>query len=119
MLSMNDLPQQTPLEIKITAYRVIQEALNNAHNHAGGKGQQVRARYLDNVITVEISDNGPGFDVEHPAVEDGGREHLGLAGMRERVESLGGSFTIESVKNQGTRLVVALTLQDIGENIHG
>lgn len=119
MLSMNDLPQQTPLEIKITAYRVIQEALNNAHNHAGGEGQQVRARYIDNIITVEISDNGPGFDVEHPAVEDGGREHLGLAGMRERVESLGGSFTIESVKNQGTRLVVALTLQDIGENIHG
>lgn len=119
MLSMNDLPPQTPLEIKITAYRVIQEALNNAHNHAGGVGQQVRARYLENIITIEISDNGPGFDVEHLAAEDGAREHLGLAGMRERVESLGGSFTIESKKNQGTRLTITLTLQDIGETIHG
>lgn len=118
MLSMSDLPEQTPLEIKITAYRLIQEALNNAHNHAGGVGQQVRVRYQNNFILVEISDSGAGFDINrHP--ESGEREHLGLAGMRERVESLGGSFKIESRKGQGTKVIASLSLQNNGENRNG
>ena len=118
MLSMNELPERTPLEIKITAYRLIQEALNNAHNYAAGAGQQVRVRYQNNFVLIEISDKGPGFDVNRP-VESGEREHLGLAGMRERVESLGGSFKIESLKNQGTKVIAALSLQNIGENENG
>jgi signal transduction histidine kinase len=119
MLSMSDLPEQTPLEIKITAYRLIQEALNNAHNHAGGAGQQVRVRYQNNFIHIEVSDNGPGFDINHPT-ELGEREHLGLAGMRERVESLGGSFKIESLKNQGTKVIASLlSLQYNGEYENG
>lgn len=118
MLSMSDLPEQTPPEIKITAYRLIQEALNNAHNYAGGEGQQVRVRCQTNDILIEVSDLGPGFDVNHPATS-GEREHLGLAGMRERVESLGGSFTIESKINQGTKISAILTLQNTGENKNG
>jgi signal transduction histidine kinase len=118
MLSMSDLPEQTPLEIKITAYRLIQEALNNAHNYAGGAGQQVRVRSETNDILIEISDQGPGFDINRP-VGSGEREHLGLAGMRERVESLGGSFGIESKINQGTKIIAVLTLQNNGENGNG
>ena len=118
MLSMSELPEQTPLEIKITAYRLVQEALNNAHNHANGVGQQVRVRYQNDFVLIEVSDKGPGFDINRP-VESREREHLGLAGMRERVESLGGSFKIESRKNHGTKVIAALSLQNNGENENG
>ncbi len=118
MLSMSELPEQTPLEIKITTYRLVQEALNNAHNHANGVGQQVRVRYQNDFVLIEVSDKGPGFDINRP-VESGEREHLGLAGMRERVESLGGSFKIESRKNHGTKVIAALSLQNNGENENG
>ena len=106
------------MAIKITAYRLIQEALNNAHNHAGGVGQQVRVRYDLNDIHIVVSDTGPGFDVTHPA-EWGEREHLGLTGMRERVESLGGFFKIESKINEGTKVIVRLSLQNSGETTDG
>lgn len=118
MLSMNDLPEQTPLAIKITTYRLIQEALNNAHNHAGGLGQQVRVIYDANLMQVEIVDQGPGFDTSRP-VELGDREHLGLVGMRERVESLGGFFKIDSKINEGTKVIARLSLQNAGENTNG
>ena len=118
MLSMSDLPEKTPLAIKITAYRIIQEALNNAHNHAGGVGQQVRVRHEANNIHIEVSDNGPGFNVSQ-SQEWGDRERLGLAGMRERVESLGGYFKIDSKINEGTKVTARLSLQNHGENIDG
>ena len=118
MLSFNDLPERTPLALKITAYRIIQEALNNAHNHAGGAGQQVRVRYETDNIYIEISDQGPGFNVSEP-VESEKREHLGLTGMRERVESLGGLFKIESKINEGTKVIACLSLQHSGEIYDG
>ena len=118
MLSFNELPERIPLAFKITAYRIIQEALNNAHNHAGGAGQQVRVRYEMDNIYIEISDQGSGFNVSEPA-ESEKREHLGLTGMRERVESLGGLFKIESKINEGTKVIACLSLQHSGELYDG
>jgi len=107
-LNLDTLPEQAPLPIKITLYRVIQEALNNAFRHAGGLNQQVRARCEECDLIVEISDQGPGFDAAQVVGSD---EHLGLVGMRERVESLGGRFRIESEPNYGTTVIVRLQLQ--------
>lgn len=115
-LIMGDLPEQTSLPIKITVYRLIQEGLNNAYRHAGGAGQEVRVNYKSNQIQVEVSDQGPGFDIK-PSIE--WDEQLGLAGIRERVESLGGLFTIESKTNEGTKLSARLFLQNIGDNLYG
>ena len=114
-LSMSNLPDETALPIKITAYRFIQEALNNAYHHAGGAGQQVRATYTLDLLQIDVSDQGPGFDVTRP-IE--GTDHLGLAGMRERVESMGGVFKIESKTNEGTKVTACLFLQAIGETIN-
>ncbi len=115
-LSMSDLPDQAALPIKITAYRLIQEALNNAHNHAGGVGQQVRVTCNLNQMQIEISDQGAGFDVARPIEWT---ERLGLAGMRERVESMGGMFKIESKINEGTKVTAQLSLQNVGEHANG
>jgi signal transduction histidine kinase len=96
-----------PLPVKITLYRLVQEALTNAYRHAGGQGQQVTVRCAGDTLTVEIADEGPGFD---GSVDSGPQEHLGLIGMRERVESLGGMFRVESAPGRGTRITAQFAL---------
>ena len=112
-LELRDLPEQLPLPIKITAYRLVQEALNNAFKHAGGIGQRVSAWGAEKSLCIEISDQGPGFEAEHSMGTD---EHLGLVGMRERVESLGGVLEIESRAGQGTKVKAELNLPRAGGN---
>lgn len=106
-LSITDLPEQTTLLNKITVYRLIQEALSNAYRHAGGAGQRVRVTREENHMQIEISDEGPGFDLTQSIDWE---NHLGLEGMRERVESLGGMFKIESKFNEGTKVMARLFL---------
>lgn len=109
----DNLPNSAPIATKIALYRIIQEGLTNAWRHADGKDQRVHASDLGDAIRLEISDQGPGFDVATMS-RDG--EHLGLIGIRERVESLAGSFHIESTtgENHGTRLVAILPLTSGG-----
>lgn len=106
-LDMDRLPEAVPVPIKITVYRIVQEGLSNAYRHAGGKGQSVRVGYGGSQLSVTVSDDGPGFDQTR---EDEWEEHLGLIGMRERVESLGGVFEIESGDGHGTRVLARLPL---------
>lgn len=101
------LPERVPLPTKIALYRVIQEALTNAWRHAGG-ASTVAVGLVGGRLRVEIADHGPGFDV---ATIGGSEEHLGLVGMRERVESLGGDFAIRSAPGEGTRVMADLPLR--------
>ena len=91
---------------KIVIFRFVQEALTNAHKHAGGKGQAVHAGIKDGRLHVVVSDGGPGFD---PALmrADG----LGLAGLKERVESIGGHFDL-ATSDAGTRVTISLTVEE-------
>jgi signal transduction histidine kinase len=107
-LDVKPLPGQAALPIKITVYRVLQESLNNAYRHAGGANQRIRAFMDGDMLALEISDDGPGF-VSQPGATFNG--HLGLAGMRERVESLGGTFSVQSEPGKGTRVTARLALR--------
>jgi signal transduction histidine kinase len=99
---LEELPDQVPVAIKIALLRTLQEALSNATRHGHGVGVAVRANVAGGLICLEVLDRGPGFD---PAgVQTAG--HLGLAGMRERAELLGGSFTVESEPGTGTSTIV-------------
>jgi len=99
------LPEMVPLPTKITVYRVIQEALNNAFRHAGGQAQRVTVESGPGGLFVQISDAGPGLKAP-----DDAEEHLGLAVMQERVESLGGRFRLDSAPGHGTTVAVTLPL---------
>jgi signal transduction histidine kinase len=100
-LTLGELPQQVPLALKITAFRIVQEALNNAERHAGGQNSQAAAEVSASVghgmLTLRVCDRGPGF-VWNGQAQDG---HLGLVGMRERAESLGGTFTVRPWQDGG------------------
>ncbi len=81
------VPSMSPAA-KICLYRFLQEGLNNAWRYAEGRGQSVGLSVAGNRLDVTVSDEGPGFPaVPQPAGEDGG---MGLAGLRDRIESLGG-----------------------------
>jgi len=102
------MPEQAALPVKITVYRVLQESLNNAYRHAGGTDQQIRVFMDGDLLAIEVSDQGPGFVVQPLAAING---HLGLTGMRERVESLGGYFSVTSEIGKGTQVMARLSLQ--------
>lgn len=106
-MDLHRLPDDASLPVKITLYRFVQEALQNAFRHADGKGQKVRAEQSDGSLLVDVIDQGPGFDGIPASDHD---EHLGLLGMRERIESLGGLFRIHSEGGQGTTVSARLTL---------
>jgi signal transduction histidine kinase len=107
-LDVAPLPEQAALPVKITVYRVIQESLNNSYRHAAGANQQLRALMDGDTLALEVSDNGPGFVPQSSAIFNG---HLGLAGMRERVESLGGTFAVNSELGKGTQVTARLALR--------
>jgi hypothetical protein len=108
-LVYSNLPDKASLPSKITLYRVVQEGLNNSFRHAGGVGQQVVvARARQGMLKIEISDQGKGFDVNQEIDQS---QHLGISGMCERVESLGGRFSIKSSPGNGTKVVAIIPLQ--------
>ena len=102
-LAVAELPADVPVVVKIAVYRVLQEALSNAMRHAGGAPVEVELGPSADGITLEVRDHGPGFDAT--AIRP---DALGIAGMRERADLLGGSFEIAAQRGHGT--VVRLDL---------
>jgi signal transduction histidine kinase len=88
-----------PFETKEALYRIAQEALNNTVKHARATEVAIRLGDYEGEITLEVQDNGLGFD---PGREFPG--HLGLKTMQERAAKLGGTLEIESNPGQGTLL---------------
>jgi signal transduction histidine kinase len=84
--------------------RIIQEALGNAARHGDPKTITLRLRQFDGAVTVEIRDDGCGFDPAEVAERHG----MGLALMRERVTELGGSFRLDTAPGDGAAIMVRL-----------
>ncbi len=91
-----------PLEIEEGLYRIAQEALNNALKHASAQSITVSLIINEPMVTLEISDDGIGFDPV-AGLEDAG---LGMDGMYERAEQLGGKLIVESTPGTGTTIRV-------------
>ncbi len=76
--------------------------MNNIAKHSKADLVRLSLRKTDSVIELVIEDNGRGFDLEDALSVDSSRKGIGLSSMKERTEFSGGSFTIESVKGEGT-----------------
>ena len=83
---------------------VIEEALTNAGHHGHASHVTLRLSPGPDAITLRIEDDGIGFDVEQ-ADSQADRVHLGLAGMRERMQIIGGTLQIRSAAGQGTTII--------------
>lgn len=97
-VSIDDIPDSA-IEAQQALYRIGQEALHNAAKHARAQHVQLRLAVEDDHLTLDVTDDGQGFDPE--AAYPG---HLGLQSMRERAVAAGGNLWISSSKGTGTRV---------------
>ncbi|GAB4459517.1 MAG: HAMP domain-containing protein [Anaerolineales bacterium] len=102
------LDERLPGEIETALYRIVQEALTNIARHAQAKSASLLIEKRGGSVRAIVEDDGVGFD---PSAQRGER-HLGLLGMRERAELLGGTLTIESTPQQGTSVFIEIPLAD-------
>jgi signal transduction histidine kinase len=90
-------------EVEEALLRIGQEALANVRKHAAASRVTVTLSYLDDAVTLDVADDGVGFEQAAAATAGGG---LGLGAMRERVEGLGGQLVVESAPGEGTTVAV-------------
>jgi signal transduction histidine kinase len=96
---------------EIALFRIAQESMTNVHRHARCSECRVQLARSDDLVTLQISDNGKGLDGGAPA---GAQVGVGLRGMQERIEQLGGRFEISSTA-EGTRVKASLPISACAE----
>ena len=94
--------KRVPADVETALYRIVQEALTNIAKHADALRVSVILERSEAGVSVIIEDQGKGFDIG--LLSPGARlgQHLGVLGMRERIEAVGGSLEIESILGTGT-----------------
>ena len=97
--------ERLPSEIETALFRILQEALTNVHRHSGSRSVEVRLTRDTSYVTLSIQDHGKGIpqDTLDRFQKNGTNVGVGLAGMRERIKELGGTFQLES-GSKGTLL---------------
>jgi signal transduction histidine kinase len=102
------LEKRLPIETEAALFRIVQESLTNVALHAQASRVDVLLGRRERHVVVTIEDDGVGFTPSSSAMEN----NLGLFGMRERIEMLGGQFTIESSPGRGTTVRVEVPSDD-------
>jgi len=100
-----NLPADTELQL----LRIVQEGLSNVRRHANASRAWLSLRVADDVLNMQIRDDGQGFDPDSMSMEDR-LTHYGLNSMRERAEAIEASFVMNSDIGEGTRILVQLNL---------
>jgi len=93
-------------------FYIIKEALTNIRKHAQAKNVQIGLETNNHNLIINIKDDGRGFDVNRESLDASECGKLGLLSMRQRVNSSGGTFVINSVPNQGTGVSVSIPLKE-------
>ncbi|MBP2477413.1 signal transduction histidine kinase [Crossiella equi] len=92
-------PTRLATDVEVALYRVAQESLTNIAKHANATRTVLTLSYEDEAVLLDVVDNGEGFDPEESTVDG-----YGLSVMRQRLESVGGTLTVEATRNQGTAI---------------
>lgn len=104
--SLNNLDERTSINL----YRIMQECLTNITKHAAASKVSIELSSTEKTISLKITDNGSGFDINIPS------RGLGLIGMRERVSSLGGELLLETAPNKGLSIRIEVPIQKFANN---
>jgi signal transduction histidine kinase len=99
------VPANLPVELTLSLFRVVQEALQNALKHGKGQTVTVDLRGVSNGLALTISDDGEGFNVD-----SAWGAGLGLISMSERIEAVGGTFDLRSRPGEGTLVAITVPL---------
>lgn len=110
--TVHGLDDRLPVTLETSLYRMTQEGLTNVARHAHAQHASVLIDQRNNTIRVIIEDDGVGFDA---GAQVFGEKHLGVQGIRERAQLLGGKLTIESQPGQGASLFIEIPLVNTAE----
>lgn len=109
LLRISGEPSQLSPEVETATYRIVQESLNNVAEHAQARNVHVLVEFRPERLHLVLSDDGVGFDPQSERVILANR--MGLIGMRERAESIGGRLNAQSKPGRGTRISLKVPLQ--------
>jgi signal transduction histidine kinase len=104
----NGKEQRLPQAMEVCVYRIAQEALTNVLRHSGARNAIVTLSQTDGGLEMTIDDDGRGIDQQISRFGEPSTRGLGVIGMRERVQALGGTFALQSRREGGTRVAVYL-----------
>lgn len=113
-LKVTALEERLPPDIETTIYRVIQEALTNVVKHSEADKVEIELKRSDEGLKVVIRDNGKGFNVRQVLESPSEGKGIGLIGMRERIELIGGTLWIESSPGNGTCVEIMKSTKCLG-----
>lgn len=108
-----------PARINTTLFRIAQEGINNIVRHAEAKTAVITLRQNEHEICLWLEDCGRGFDVTASNDQAIKLQQLGLLGIQERADLVGGRVVVESTRGQGTKLHVCVPLSSVGNGDHG
>ena len=100
--------RRLPSEMEIAVFRITQEAITNVSSHSKAESTYVSLEFKDKSVVVQVEDDGIGFNLLEVLSSAHARQSMGLLGMKERAELLGGVLNIYTQPGKGTRVVIEI-----------
>ena len=95
-------------EVEIAVFRMTQEAITNIASHSRAESVYINLEFKDRSIAVQVEDDGIGFNLLEVLSSAHEKESMGLLGMKERAELLGGTLSIDTQPGKGTRVIIEI-----------
>jgi len=105
-----ELPLKLPFELEIAVFRAVQEAINNVVRHAGAESVLVQIAASRDTLEIDVEDDGSGFDPAEVGGPSATGRGLGILGMKERMELIGGTAEVSSSPGGGTHVSLRVPL---------
>lgn len=104
--------QLLPEQVRLVLYRILQSSFTNVIRHAQAGEVTIRFKFDDDQASLEIVDDGMGFELPPRWIQLARQGHLGIVGAMERAEAIGGKFVIDSEPGQGTRVYAQVPIKE-------
>ncbi|HEX4826161.1 MAG TPA: ATP-binding protein [Candidatus Polarisedimenticolaceae bacterium] len=108
----DDVPEHLPPEVEIAVFRAVQEAMSNVARHAQADKVLLEIASSDHVLEVDVEDDGEGFDTQSVGEPSASGRGLGILGMHERMELIGGTAHVASSPGGGTRVTLRVPIPE-------
>jgi len=117
-IDATEIDEPLSLDVRITLFRIAQEAINNIVRHSKARGATIKLVQQANSITLRITDDGHGFDTDQISAEAIQKQRWGLVGIIERAELVGGKVQLASQPGHGTTIEVTMPWSSSMEDRH-